>query len=674
MRESRLVTLTGPGGVGKTRLALAAGRALAPELGGGVWLVELASAQSSADIDPLVVAAMAVALGPGASPRQALISAIGARDLLLVLDNCEHVLDGVAELIVDLLQHCPSLSILTTSREPLAVEGERTMGVPSLDIETEAIDLFLARAEAAVPGFAVDDDAVVREICRRLDGIPLAIELAAATARTLPPAEIAQRLHDHVDVVTSGRRGRIERHATVRAAVDWSWSLLDEHERSTFARLSVFAGRFDLEAVRAVIDEHDHGDTVDLLAALVDKSMVLADPSGVAPFRMLEPLRQYAAEKLAVAGAVEAAARRHAEHYAAVVHLLAPQMETSDELRAVITLDNERDNLRAAFAFALVQGDADLCFRLVAPLREYAVNHVWAEAWSWADSALAIEGADGHPLHLQTLLLASRGAWQRGDQIRALALADSGLDVVVEGSDEWREVQEHRAGALVFLGRFDESLAAATASVGDPIRLETYGDLRRMATYLLLRAAIEGPDLDAALEVLARTKTGSVSAHALALHVVGMLIMPTDSRTAAEYQRASVDLAAAVGASLVQGFALMALAAAEAEDRPSESVGRYAEVLAHYLRVGNHVHLREFGRAAVISLAACEAWEATATVEGATRSSALFETSLGESLPAAVQRAREAMGESYEAAARQGATMSDDELVAYLSEVAAQLS
>ena len=234
VRDSRLVTLTGPGGVGKTRVALAAGRVLAPERGGGVWLVELASAQSSTDIDLLAVAAMAVPLGPGASPRQALRSAIGGHDSLLVLDNCEHVLDGVADLIVDLLQHCASLSILTTSREPLAVDGEQTLGVPSLDIETEAMELFLARAVAAVPSFEVDDDGVVREICRRLDGIPLAIELAAATVRTLQPAEIAQRLHDHVDVVTSGRRGRIERHATVRAAVDWSWSLLNEHERSLF--------------------------------------------------------------------------------------------------------------------------------------------------------------------------------------------------------------------------------------------------------------------------------------------------------------------------------------------------------------------------------------------------------------------------------------------------------
>ena len=422
-----------------------------------------------------------------------------------------------------------------------------------------------------------------------------------------------------------------------------------------------------------MIDEEGDGDVLDVVVALVDKSMVLADPSGVAPFRMLEPLRQYAAEKLASESAVEETARRHAEHYAAVVHRLAPQLETSDELRAVIAIDNARDNLRAAFAFALAQDDADLCFRIVAPLNEYAVNHVWAEAWSWADAALAIDRATGHPLRLRTMLIASRGAWQRGDQLSALALADSALDLVVEGSDEWRDVQEHRAGALVFLGRFDESLAAATASVGDPPRLDSYADLRRMATYLLLRAAVAGPDLDAALGVLVRTKTGSVSAHALALHVAGMLIMPTDPRAAVEYQRASVDLAAAVGATLVQGFALMALAAAEAEDRPSESVGRYAEVLAHYLRVGNHVHLREFGRAAVISLAACESWEAAATVEGATRSSALFETSLGESLPAAVRSTREAMGEAYEAAAQRGATMSDDELVAYLSAVASEL-
>ncbi|HTN81826.1 MAG TPA: adenylate/guanylate cyclase domain-containing protein [Acidimicrobiales bacterium] len=672
--ESRLVTLTGPGGVGKTRLAVAAGRALAPGLAGGVWLVELASAQSSADVDLIVVAAVGLSLGPGASPRQALISAIGGRDLLLVFDNCEHVLDGVAALTVDLLHSCGSLSILTTSREPLAVEGERTLGVPSLDIETEAIELFLARADAAAPGFVVGEDEVVREICRRLDGIPLAIELAAAMVRMLPAAEIAQRLQDHVDVVTSGRRGRIERHATVRAAIDWSWSLLNEEERSAFARLSVFAGRFDLDAVGAVIDDEGHGDSMDRVAALVDKSMVLADPSGVAPFRMLEPLRQYAAEKLAAEGGVDETARRHAEHYAAVVHRLAPQLETSDELRAVIALDSARDNLRAAFAFALAQRDLDLCLRLVSPLRGYAVSHVWAEAWSWADASLALEGAARHPLHLDALLLASRGAWQRGDLTRALALADSGLDLVVEGSDRWREVQEHRAGALVFLARLDESLSAAKASVGDPPRLDSYGDLQRMATYLLLKSAVEGPDLDAALEVLGRTKTGSVSAHALALHVAGMLLVSTDPRMAAEYQRAAVDLAAAVGATLVQGFALMALAAAEAQDNPSESVGRYSEVLAHYLRVGSHVHLREFGRAAVVALADCRSWEAAAIVEGATRDAALFELTLGASLQDAVRRIRDAIGDDYDRCAARGAALRDDELVSYVSAVASQLA
>ena len=195
----------------------------------------------------------------------------------------------------DLLQRCESLAILATSREPVAVEGERTIGVPSLVIDTEAVELFLARADAAVPGF-VGDESVIGEICQRLDGIPLAIELAAAAVRTLQPAEIANRLQDHVDVLTAGRRGRIERHATVRAAIEWSWSSLTGEERAAFARLSVFAGRFDLAAAAAVTG---HTDPVDVLAALVEKSMVVADP-GSRTVPAARTARQFAADQLAV--------------------------------------------------------------------------------------------------------------------------------------------------------------------------------------------------------------------------------------------------------------------------------------------------------------------------------------------------------------------------------------
>ena len=178
----------------------------------------------------------------------------------------------------------------------------------------------------------------------------------------------------------------------------------------------------------------------------------------------------------------------------------------------------------------------------MAPLSEYATNRVWAEAWSWADTALEVNGGEAHPLEVRTLLFGSRGAWQCGDQERALALAERALDLVLEGSEEWRHVQELRAGALLFLGRIGEGVAAGADAVGDPPRLESNGDLRRMAASLLMRNITEGPDVPAALDLLARAKGGSLTIHAFALHVAGMAIGPTDPRAAVEYQRAAADL------------------------------------------------------------------------------------------------------------------------------------
>jgi len=638
----------------------------------GAWLVELASAQASNEVD--VVVADALSLRPDALVRQSIVGGVGHRRMLLLLDNCEHVLDEVGSLAVALLQSCDQMAILATSREPLGVSGERTVTVPSLDIDTEAVELFVARAAAAQGGFEVDDETVIRKICRRLDGIPLAIELAAAAARTHRPVDIAERLRDHVDVVRGGRRGPIERHATVRAAIDWSWSLLTGAEQLSFARLSVFAGRFDLDAALAVIGDDSPGvDAFDALSNLADKSMLFVEHRGSSPFRLLEPLRQYAAEKLANQEDVSKIARRHAEHYAAVAARLAEQLETSDEMRAAIALGNARDNLRAAFAFASTRGDTDLCLRIVTALGSYSSSYVWAEPWSWANSALAMPGAVNHPLRPRALLVASRGAWQLRDPVRALALADEALGLVSEGDKDWREAQEFRAGALILLDRAEESIDAAAAAVGDPPDLDSGRTLRRQATWLLLRNLTHGPDIEAALELLTHAKTSNVTTHATALHVVGVMLASTDRHAAVDYQRAAADLSGSIGSALVHGFALHALAVAGAEDDPREGVRRYADMLTHYLRLGNRTHLREFARGSVIPLVDCQQWEAAATVEGATRASAHFLPTLGEPIGRAVSRARDMIGDEFEAAADRGAVMTDEELAAYVCTVAARL-
>ena len=672
LEGGRLVTLTGPGGVGKTRLALAAARELSAGFEAGAWLIELSSARSGTDVDQVVAGGLGFIARMDASVRQSILDGIGARRMLLMLDNCEHLLDDVGALAGEALRQCTSLSIITTSREPVGVEGERVIPVPSLAVDSEAVELFVARATAADPTFEANAE-LVGEICRRLDGIPLAVELAAAGARTLSLAEIAQRLRDHVDIVTAGRRGRLERHATVRAAIDWSWGLLTDDEREVFARLAVFAGPFDLDAAGALIGEATPGDPIDLMSALVDKSMVVTDRA-IAPFRVLEPLRQYGLEQLGSRGEVESAAVRHAEYYATLVEALAARYESPDELDAGRRLDAARENLRAAFAFAAAREDVDLAFRIVVPLSTYSNQRVWTEPWGWSEVALGLPGADVHPLRHGALIHAGQGAWQLGDQERALALADEALSISREGTEKWRDAQRLRAYALVFLGRLEEADGASVAAIGDVSADVTSHEMVQLVTARMIRLLFGDSDLPATLELVERASTTSPTAHALALHCAGLALAATDPAAALGYQRQAADLTSASGNALIHGFALVSIAAAEAKVSPASGVGAFGEMLAHYLRVGNRTHLREFARGVVVPLTQCEEWTAAATVEGATRSSALFRTTLGEPLHDALASARDVLGSGYDVAAARGAAMSDDELVAFVQATGTSLS
>ncbi|MCV7259123.1 LuxR family transcriptional regulator [Mycobacterium shimoidei] len=401
LTDNRLVTLTGAGGAGKTRLAVQVAAQMANEFGDGVWYVDLA-AITNPDVVPVATArALGLPDQPGRSTMDTLIRTIGDKQILVVLDNCEHLLDVTATLTMDLLGACPNLSFLATSREPIAVDGEVIWRVPSLSLDDEAIDLFVDRARRARPDFAINDDnrATVEEICRRLDGMPLAIELAAAQVRALSLDEILAGLHDRFRLLAGGARRSVRRQQTLHASVDWSHALLTDPERVLFRRLAAFMGGFDLDAARAVasggpVQSHH---ILDQLTLLVDKSLVVAEnTTGRTRYRLLEMVRQYALEKLSESGEADAVRARHRDHYTAMGALLDnPTRHNHQQL--LEQAESEIDNLRAAFGWSLENSDAAMALQLASSLQPlWLARGRIQEGLAWLDAALADQcAADG---------------------------------------------------------------------------------------------------------------------------------------------------------------------------------------------------------------------------------------------------------------------------------------
>ncbi|MFG2596618.1 BTAD domain-containing putative transcriptional regulator [Streptomyces sp. NPDC048462] len=412
---ARLVTLLGPGGAGKTRLSQEAAESVDPATWpDGVWMAELAPVDDPEAVPEAVLTALggretvlrgagaeelrAVERGGGGEPLARLTEHLAGRRMLLLLDNCEHVIEAAAALADHLLARCPELTVLATSREPLGVPGEFVRTVDPLP-DPMALRLFADRGAAALSGFRVDADertaAATAEICRRLDGLPLAIELAAARLRMLTPRQIADRLDDRFRLLTGGSRTVLPRQQTLRAVVDWSWDLLDEDERTALRRLSVFSGGWTLAAAEAVCADRPRAahDVAALLGSLVDKSLVVAAPAadGRMRYRLLETVGEYAAERLDEAAERESVERRHLVFFRELARTADPELRGAGQLAAIETFQSEYENLRSALRHAIAARDEQESLCMVLSLSWYwHIRDLSTDALQWSEAAASL--------------------------------------------------------------------------------------------------------------------------------------------------------------------------------------------------------------------------------------------------------------------------------------------
>jgi predicted ATPase/DNA-binding CsgD family transcriptional regulator len=470
--SARLVTLIGPGGVGKTRLALRLAATSGPAFGDGSRFADLAAVASG----DLVAATLARALGlleqPGRTLEETLLDAAGHLDVLLIVDNCEHVIDEVARVVARIIAAAARLVVLATSREPLGVPGEVVTVVDPLPLD-DAVRLFADRAASAAPGLALEDanPAEVADLCRRLDGLPLALELAAARVRTFAPAQLLANLDRRFDLLTAGARAAAPRHRTLEAALDWSYETLDDDERTLFARLAVFEGTFGYEAVEAVAGAAplDRAAIIRVFPRLLDKSLVSAqrgDAGAVGGalaglrYRLLETVRAYAGARVPP-DPLAALRARHAAHYRALAERAAPQLRSAGQAVAFSALAAEQPNLRAALAFSADSGDVEGGLRLVAALALF-----WdaagqrREAQGWIRRLLAAGDPPPTPASVDGLAQASF-LLQRSDADEALRAAALAAELAAGLGERERAVAALATGwALAYRGRRAEAAAA----------------------------------------------------------------------------------------------------------------------------------------------------------------------------------------------------------------------
>jgi predicted ATPase/class 3 adenylate cyclase len=546
LNDSRLVMLTGTGGAGKTRCAIQSGAEILERFPDGVWMVDLAPISNPA----LVTTTIAKVLGVREAPNQDLLvtlcNHLERRELLLILDNCEHLLDEARRVAAALLRGCAGVRLLVTSREPLSIAGEQVLRLPSLEVPPPELtataevvrsygagELFVDRARSADERFEITDDNApyVAEICRNLDGIPLAVELAAARVKLLSPRQLTERLTERFRVLTGGDRSALPRHQALRATIDWSYELLDEPGRALFRRLAIFAGGWTLEAAAAICAaSSDDWEVLEALGSLVDKSLVVVDSSGEERrYRFLSSIREYATERLAETGEADALAGTHARYYATFVDSLQPLAVELEDLEWQRRFTIELDNVRAAIDWTIVaRHDPPTGLTLLAGVEWPELVAMPHEALRWYESALELEAAMPSALiYARLLRRCVILKWLRGEPIAAReAMATRAVEVAQRTEDPSEVALAYGNLGAVYgvAARFDEAEGAFELAYATPERLSRLAHksvLRMWAVSTALRGSV-----DVARErfsEVARLERPGSEAHASALLNLGEL-------------------------------------------------------------------------------------------------------------------------------------------------------
>lgn len=612
LSENRLVTLTGVGGTGKTRLAMQVSAERVHDFSDGVWVVDLGPVTSGEMVDNAIGTALGVRDQPGRALIEAIGDALHGREVLIILDNCEHLLAASADVVSAVLRAGPAVKVLATSREGLGVAGEVTVGVPPLSgpapsaktahevVAYDSTVLFQDRAALARPGFKITDDnaEAVGQICRMLDAVPLAIELAAARVRVLSPQEIVEHLDDRFRLLTGGSRTAVARHQTLEATVAWSYDHLSDGERLLFSRLAVFGGSFTLEAAKEVTESSgiDGWDVLDLVSGLIEKSMLILDSEDGAKsrYRLLETLRQYAMGRLMESGTADLFRRRHAVFFADLAERGDLSLHGADQEDWFHALEREHDNFAAALSWTLDADEGDLFLRIAGSLGYFwgEIGH-WEEGRHWLMAGPVTDETQPANLRAKALIAAVTVIVPENPE-RALEIARQALDLSQAVDEDGLAAAALRemgyASIHMFLPEQAVSMLEKSLELFRSIG-ERWGEASSLGAMSNALSHLD-PDKAAKLSRQSRgvfEELGDRLATAENLYVGGAVAnRQDDPRYAIELIEKALDLYRQLGSSIGQGHSLHVLGRAMASlSQPSEARGAFQEALTLLTNVGD---------------------------------------------------------------------------------------